>query len=321
MLKAYHRGPSGLICLTDPAEVGDGALWIDLFDPVPSEREAVRRLLGLDPPTKAEMAEIEASSRLYVEDGAMVMTAGVLVYAESERPVVTPVTFILKGECLVTLRHHDPLPFRTFVPRLDRSGSTIGLAVLLGLLEAVVDRSADILERSMSDLDELTEQVFSNKAVNPLKKFDLNAVLKRIGQVGDRVSKLRESLSGLSRLMLFLAQAMEETKPSKDIRARLKTLQRDVKSLTDQDSFVTARISFLLDATLGLISIEQNAIIKIFSVAATAFLPPTLIASIYGMNFHHMPELDWKLGYPIAVMLMVLSAILPLWYFRRRGWL
>ena len=154
-----------------------------------------------------------------------------------------------------------------------------------------------------------------------MKRGNLNDVLKRVGLVGDRVSKLRESLSGLSRLTLFLAQAIEETKPSKDIKFRLKTLQRDVKSITDQDGFVTARISFLLDATLGLISIEQNAIIKIFSVAATAFLPPTLIASIYGMNFHFMPELDWHFGYPMAIILMIASAILPLWYFRRRGWL
>ena len=157
MLKAYQRGQNGLICLTEPDEVGENPLWIDLFDPNHSERETVRRVLGLTPPTKAEMAEIEASSRLYVEDDAIFMTAGVLVYAESERPVVTPVTFILKGECLVTLRHHDPQPFRTFAPRLERIGTSIGVAVLLGLLEAIVDRCADILERSMLDLDDLTE--------------------------------------------------------------------------------------------------------------------------------------------------------------------
>lgn len=294
---------------------------IDLFDPTASEREVVRHILGMTPPTKAEMAEIEASSRLYHEEGAMVMTAGVVVYAESDRPLVTPVTFILKNDCLATLRHHDPQPFRTFVPRLERSATASGLSILLGLLEAIVDRTADILERSTADLDEVTAEVFSNGGSNPLKKRDLTAVLKRIGQVGDRVSKLHESMNGMGRLMMFLVQALEAGKPGKDTKTRLKTLQRDIKSLTDQDGFLTARISFLLDATLGLISIEQNAIIKIFSVAATAFLPPTLIASIYGMNFHHMPELDWNLGYPLAIFLMILSAVLPLWYFRRKGWL
>ncbi len=146
-------------------------------------------------------------------------------------------------------------------------------------------------------------------------------MLKAIGRKEDIASSIRDSLISLQRLAGFLAHVSTQTRMSKDIRARIKTLSRDVLSLADHATFLSQKINFLLDATLGMISIEQNAIIKIFSVAAVIFLPPTLVASIYGMNFDIIPELKWELGYPFAIAMMVLSAILPFWYFRRRGWL
>jgi magnesium transporter len=146
-------------------------------------------------------------------------------------------------------------------------------------------------------------------------------VLEQIGRKGDLTSHIRDSLVTLERLVGFLGHVAMQRKSGKDLRERLKTLSRDVRSLTDHSSFLSQKITFLLDATLGMINIEQNAIIKIFSVAAVVFLPPTLIASIYGMNFEEMPELDWLFGYPFAIALMILSAILPYLFFKRRGWL
>ena len=159
---------------------------------------------------------------------------------------------------------------------------------------------------------------------NPRKGVNLQELIERIGEEGDFVSKMRESLVSIGRAVAFM-QAVEdqarENKQVKENKARIKILQRDIVSLTDHATFLSGKISFLLDAVLGLISIEQNGIIKIFSVAAVVFLPPTLVASIYGMNFAFMPELQWQFGYPFAILLMIMSAVLPYYYFKGKGWL
>jgi magnesium transporter len=160
--------------------------------------------------------------------------------------------------------------------------------------------------------------VFSRSAAQTSRDFQ--KILSRLGRAGDLASKVRESLVSLGRLLAFAIQGTQ-ARGRKTGSARLKTIGRDVASLSDYAAFLNNKVGFLLDATLGMINIEQNAIIKIFSVAAVVFLPPTLIASIYGMNFAHMPELGWPLGYPLALALMVVSAILPYLYFKRRGWL
>jgi magnesium transporter len=184
----------------------------------------------------------------------------------------------------------------------------------------VIERSADILERISADIDELSAGIFAPRQRRQSVSRDMRAVMERIGRIGDLVSKSRESLVSLGRLLSY-AQQSGAVDMTPELRSRFKTLSRDVLALSDHASFVNNKTSFMLEATLGLINIEQNDIIKIFSVAAVAFLPPTLIASIYGMNFHFMPELGWKLGYPLALLLMVISAVLPFVYFRRRGWL
>ena len=192
--------------------------------------------------------------------------------------------------------------------------------VLLGLLEAVVDRAADILERIGADVDAISREVFQ-QGTDAKRSTDFQSVLSKVGRKGDLCSKARESLVSIGRIATFLMQVAMDNNWAPEIRARFKTLGRDVHSLTDHASFLASKIAFLMEATLGMIGIEQNAIIKIFSVAAVVFLPPTLIASIYGMNFEHMPELEWSLGYPWALGLMLVSAFLPYWYFKRKGWL
>ncbi|HEX5796386.1 MAG TPA: magnesium transporter CorA family protein [Geminicoccaceae bacterium] len=323
MLRAYYL-EDGQIRAVDPAgpelRLPARTLWLDLYEPSETEEDAVERALGIDVPTREEMKEIEASSRLYREDSALFMTATVVAHAESETPESTAVTFILAGDRLVTVRYADPLPFRAFATYALRHPSACGdgAAIFIGLLEAIVDRIADILEAAGADLDRLSREVFSRSAAQTSRDFQ--QLLSRLGRAGDLASKVRESLVSIGRLLAFAIQGAQSG-GRKTGGSRLKTIGRDVASLSDHASFLSNKVSFLLDATLGMINIEQNAIIKIFSVAAVVFLPPTLIASIYGMNFEHMPELGWPLGYPLALALMVASAILPYWYFKRRRWL
>ena len=302
------------------------AVWIDLRDPTPTEIASVERALGIEIPTREEMREIEASSRLYTEASYLVMTAPVIHRATAEIPESGAVTFVLLPNVLVTVRFIDPMPFAQFARRVERNPALAASAqvVLLGLLESVTDRLADILEQAQTDMERVSREIFGTRAdaaaaKGPRRKGpDLQDMLRRVGRGGDVASKARDSLLGLSRIALFLAAQAELRKETK---ARIKTLSRDIGSITDHAQFLAGKVNFLLDATLGLINIEQNAIIKIFTVAAVAFLPPTLIASIYGMNFEFMPELHWAHGYLWAIGLMVLSAIVPMWFFRRRGWL
>jgi magnesium transporter len=307
------------------------AVWVDLLEPNATEIHAIEAAFGVEMPTREEMHEIEASSRLYDEGDSLVMTAPVLHKAATEHPESGAVTFILTPNSLITVRFVDPLPFAVFARRAIRHAHLASgpQQVLLGLLEGVADRLADVLELAAADMEQVSRDIFAKqtqstsqrrprKGVAQQKGGGLQDVLRRIGRNGDLATKARESLLGLSRVVLFL-NAQNNMK--KDAKQRIKTLSRDLASIADHANFLAGKINFLLDATLGLINIEQNAIIKIFTVAAVAFLPPTLIASIYGMNFEFMPELHWQHGYLVAIGLMVLSAVLPFWYFRKRGWL
>jgi magnesium transporter len=304
---------------TEP-QLPERTVWLDLYQPSEAEEKAIERALGIEVPTREEMKEIEASSRLYRDDDALFMTATLVTNAESETPESSALTFILAGARLVTVRYADPLPFRVFASYALRHPSACGdgYAIFVGLLEAIIDRIADVLEAAGADLDRLSREVFSRSGAQTSRDFQ--KLVSRLGRAGDLASKVRESLVSLGRLLAFAVQGTQSS-GRKAGSSRLKTVGRDVASLSDYASFLNNKVSFLLDATLGMINIEQNAIIKIFSVAAVAFLPPTLIASIYGMNFGDMPELGWSFGYPLALGLMVVSAILPYWYFKRRGWL
>ena len=294
-------------------------VWVDLHAPTSDEIHEIEERFGIEMPTREEMQEIELSSRLYDEDGALFMTVSVLTKATTDAPQTTAVTFILVKKTLITVRYADPVPFKTFIRRVKRSPSLANSAeaVLFGLLEQIVDRLADLMEQTATDLEGLSNQVF----ISPDEKnsdADHRETLRQIGRTGNLSGKAKDSLLNLHRLGLFLST---QARLKKDAKARLKILSRDIVSITEHANFIANKVTFLLDATLGMISLEQNNIIKIFSVAAAAFLPPTLIASIYGMNFEFMPELGWEFGYPVAIGLMVLSAVLPLLYFKRKGWL
>jgi magnesium transporter len=304
-----------------PLDAMDRIIWIDLDSPTPEEAAAAGAALGIELPTRADMEEIEDSSRLYTENGAAFMTANLPSRVDTEEPVLAPVTFILAGTRLVTLRYHEPRAFRTFSTRAMRidMGCSDGPTALVALLEVTVDRLADILEKIGRDVELLSRAVFRRSPDARGGGPDYLAVLKSLGRHADLLANVVDSLVTLERLVAFL-NATQKT-ASKDLRLRLKTMTRDTRFLDDHASALSGKLTFLLDATLGMISIEQNAIIKIFSVAAVVFLPPTLIASIYGMNFAEMPELGWIWGYPFALLLMVLSAVVSFGFFKSRGWL
>jgi magnesium transporter len=302
------------------------AAWIDLINPVPAEVSRVQAMLAVEIPSREDMQEIEYSSRLYSEDGAEFLTVAAVTQLDADEPVMTPISFILKGSTLVTVRYAEPKPFIGFTLRAQKPHAvpcSTGQLVMYGLLEAMIDRMADALERVGTEIDHISRGVFrappSRAAV---KSRNLQQVIEQIGRKGDLITMVRESLVTFYRLLTYHA-AIDETgkQQRKEGRARIKLLQRDIASLNDHATFLSSKINFLLDATLGLINLEQNQIIKIFSIAAVVFLPPTLVASIYGMNFDHMPELKWLLGYPWALGLMLISAILPFAYFKKRGWL
>jgi len=266
------------------------------------------------------MEEIEISSRLYQENGAVFMTALVLSKTETSEPACEGVSFILSGERLLTVRYSEPQPFNTFANRSERQAHLWprGDIVLAGLLEAIIDRTADVLEKVGAEVDGLSKQIFGQNGQDPTR--DYQKLLLRLGNRNDLTSKARESLISLGRMLAFLSQVID-LKATKDMKGHIKIMTRDVQSLADHTTYLSNKITFLLDAVLGVVNIEQSRIIRILSVAATVFLPPTLLASIWGMNFRHMPELEWTYGYVVAWASIVLSAIVPYLFYRWRKWL
>lgn len=298
------------------------SVWIDLLDPTIEEEKLVEQWLKVDVPTREEMREIETSNRLYEENGALYMTTTVAAKLDTDRPESTAVTFILANGRLVTTRHIDTRPFQQFAGYAERNASAAvsAAAILAGIVEAFIERMADVLELVGSDLDALSGTIFTRSRTNAPVSRNLQMVIERIGFNGELNSKARESLVSLGRLLVFVQQA-SVPQLTDELRARLRSSSRDVTALSDHATFLGSKVTFLLEATLGMINIEQNNIIKIFSVAAVMFLPPTFIASVYGMNFGFMPELQWRFGYPFALLLIVMSAVIPYVWFKRKGWL
>jgi magnesium transporter len=323
MLTIYDAAGHGLATCSGAEAIADATVWIDLLNPTPEEDVAIEQALGISVPTRAEMREIEASNRLYVENGAFYMTAFIIHAIEQAVPVSSTVTFIIAGNRLVTVRYAEPKAFPMFLARAAKGDAPCasGADIMIGLIESLIHRQADLIERIQDDVDRLAPSVFEIKGGQQTRGRRLDVILRTIGKEGDITARVQESAFSMDRVLTFFVGAMRERGGDSRITKRIKSAQRDIASLLDNMRFLSTRLEFLLEATLGMINIEQNQIIKLFSVAAVVFLPPTLIASIYGMNFKNMPELDWTWGYPMALVVMVLAAILPYVYFRRKGWL
>jgi magnesium transporter len=298
------------------------ALWIDLVSPSKAEETLVEQNILLELPTREEMQEIELSSRLYKDNDILFMTATMIAQSESADLKLDAVTFILTAQQLITIRYVEPQAFKLFGAQLPKMDVTHNHAIvlLMDLLDAIIDRQADILELVGRHLDDYSKTIFRPMSNQKEVKLDYHQLLVQIGANGDLNTKARESLVTFNRLITFFGQ-MAVLKIDHEGQARLATLNKDITSLSDHANFLSGEVNFLLNATLGMVNIEQNNIIKIFSVAAVIFLPPTLIASIYGMNFALIPELHWKGGYFMALGLMLLSSWLPYKYFKWRKWL
>jgi magnesium transporter len=331
MLTLYHtratRGeqPTDLARGTLPPEV----VWIDLLRPEPDEISYVCRNTGLAVPSIEDLSEIESSSRLRNEAGALYMSAPLVYRANADQPVATPVGFVLTPERLITVRFEEFPSFATFstTDLAEESDPLSSGAVFAGLMDAISDRLADILENIAAELDTLSHRLFRSPATQTGRRrpparesADLRIILRRIGHSGDLASKIRDSLLGIARIVPYVATHATDWLPL-EVKPRLETVRLDVTSLSDYDMHIVNKVQLLLDATLGLINIEQNNIIKVLTIVSVVGIPPTLVASMYGMNFKNMPELDWAWGYPYGLTLIVLSAIAPLAWFKWRGWI
>ena len=322
MITAYDAHRHSLV-KKDGLDACQSAVWIDLLNPTKEEELEVERRLGIDIPTREEMHEIEISSRLYMEHGVHFVTTTVIYQVDKPDPQLTTITFALTEKHLVTVRYAEPKAFPLFLARANQGDLVCNTpsTIMVGLLETIIDREADLIERLQGETERIAQLVFNNKGGARTRDLRYDAMLKQIGRSGEIASRARESLLSMERVLTYITQVANTRQEPDELKRRIKTEARDVAALRDHLMYLNSRLNFMLDATLGMVTIEQNQIIKLFSVAAVMLMPPTLVASIYGMNFKHMPELEWTWGYPGALCLMAIAAIVPYIYVRAKGWL
>jgi len=327
MIKAYNFEGSDLKELNSN-ELGahtNNTVWVDLIHPTTKEETFIEDLLEINIPTRKEMHEIELSSRLYQRNNTVFATITIITQVDTLHPESHAITFVLHHKWLITVRYVKNSPYNTILTntKFNTTHFQKGSFILSAMLEDITEKLADILENITHNIEEISQQIFKyDYASNNSSKSDkpnFKDIISRIGHNEDLLSKARESLFTTTRMLSFILQTsyFEDHENKKPIAM----VMRDTSFLIEHATFLSNKITFLLDATLGMINIEQSSIIKIFSVAAVVFLPPTLIASIYGMNFQHMPELSWHFGYSLAIILMILAGFLPYKYFKYKGWL
>ncbi|MES2146849.1 MAG: magnesium transporter CorA family protein [Pseudomonadota bacterium] len=325
MLRAYGPGCDGSTIDASRQLIPNSATWIDLEEPTREEEALVERCIGVEIPTQADITEIEPSSRLYRRGDALYMTISTLTGVTEDEPTTTPLAFVLTDNRLVTLRYQSPKPVRAFIDHARREPELVADATtaLVRLLDAIIDRLADELESLGGVIEEISNHIFDKKIeARRIPADRLTALLTRIGRGQTLLAKIRYSAVSVARMLNFLASSSRlHGKDMDDARNHVSSLIVDVTSLSEHATFQSDNLIFLLDASLGLISIEQNAAMKLFSWAAVVLLPPTLIAGIFGMNFRYFPELSLHYGYYISLVLMLASAILPYLYFRWRRWI
>lgn len=290
-----------------------GILWVDLQAPTQQEKDFVERNFGIEFFTSQEQQEIESSSRFLETDETVEINLGFVT--SDQELTVNPVTFILKDSTLFTYRQSEFKIFADTVRKLKSGINTEptahGLHILLTILETRIDSDADLIEGINRKLNLISKELISRQSL----KEDL---LLGIAQLQENTMLLHETITEKQRVVSSLVRIPEFNRIENE---RLKIILKDIGSLLQHSQFSAERLEYLQNTFLGLVNIEQNTVIKIFTVVTVVFMPPTLIASIYGMNFNHMPELNWYLGYPFAILLMVLSSLAFLWYFKRKKWL
>jgi len=307
--------------------IPEASVWIDLIEPTIEEDQKVQRYVGAAIPTRADPDYAEPPESHYAENGVRYLQASVPSEPE-DTPDITDVTFIVAPAALVTVRYHACESFDIFAQKISKAPSPARSpdAIAVGLINTAINRSARALSKSGVSLDQIASRVFRAKENKEGRNQIYSDTLWDLGREDEKISNLRESLVSIERLLLFLmadanGDGGKPDKTQKAARDATKTALRDLQSLEEDASFKAQKVQFLLDATLGLINLAQNDIIKLFSVLAVIFMPPTVIASIYGMNFKEMPELEWRWGYPLAIAMMICAAVLPYVFFRWKKWL
>ena len=287
-------------------------LWIDIISPTDEELKWVSEQFEVEFPSRQETQEIEISSR-YVEDEEGITINAYFLITEKDTPYNETVTFILKKHHLITVRYKELKTFKELVKKLMLNPSAYedGYYIMAGILEIRIDTDADTLEFITREISKLGKIVFTGIDIT-------EEILESISFYEEMNMTIRENLIDKQRI---LSSLLKSYKLPKEVREELRIMIKDVNSLIEYTTFNFERLDYLQNTFLGLLNIQQNQVIKIFTIMSVIFLPPTLIASIYGMNFHFMPELDWKYGYPFAIFLMIVSALIPLIVFKKKGWL
>ena len=304
------------------SELPAGTTWIDANSPTAEESAFLERALGVTPPSLEKMSEIETSSRLYRLRDAVCVTIPLPRHEPDGGVAAHPLALIVTKKALLTVRYEHLKPCEPdylLATGIDLSPAT-PIGATIALLEGIVDHLADELELLTSNLDQCSRQVFAKSAkVGEMRSALLKRVIPEIGRLREFNSLLEETLLTLTRAAPFLESEWSATLPP-ELRGRLDRIGHDVQSLSSHESRLSDKLQFLLDASLGLIGVEQNDIFKVLTIASVIGIPPTFIASMYGMNFKNIPEYDWAWGYPYALTLMLLSALLPVLWFKYRKW-
>jgi magnesium transporter len=329
-----NRSTRGFLVLTLYRVEGDASaigaalppkvIWIDLLNPTDAEKASVERVLGVEIPTQASLSEIEASSRLIARHDLLYLSTPAVRTDEHGEAHLTPVGFIVGPRALVTIRFAASSVFDGVRDRVRASDDLDdGVSVFVALLEALVDRGADVLEQLGATSDTLSRRVFTGgllRSRRPVRSSGrMREALESIGMMADRLARARDVLLGVQRIARFAGDARSEW-ITETARKRLDSVYKDVASLSDYESRLSDKIQLLLDATLGFINIQQNELFKILTIVSVVGIPPTILVGIWGMNFKNMPELSWTLGYPLAWLAVIASGLLPLLWFKRRGW-
>ncbi len=298
------------------------AIWIDLIEPTIEEDRKVQEFVGVPVPTKADPDYTEPPEAHYSENGVRYLHA-LFISEPDDTPDVTGVTFVIAPTTLVTVRYYPIETFDLFSQKLCKlpTQALSPGAVGLGLINTGLNRSARALNKVGESLDRIASAVFRATGDRNKRNQIYSDTLDALGREDEKISNLRESLVSVERLLLFLMSEGRPEDTPKSMREAIKTALRDLQTMEQDASFKAQKVQFLLDSTLGRINLAQNDIIKLFSVIAVIFMPPTVIASIYGMNFKEMPELNWKWGYPLSIMLMAFAAAGPYLFFRWKKWL
>ena len=293
-------------------------------DPTETEIAAVTEATGLRVPSKAEVSEIEASSRLVLRGNVLYLSMPLLTLEGGPR--VVSAGFVLSSERLLTVRFAPSLVFDAYTTRIQ-SGDVphhSGAHILIGLLGAIIDRQADAMERIHADFDKISHRIFAlagkERAGRKIEDRILRNTLAELGHIGDQISNIREIQLGAARLLPFIETNTADWLPA-ELHAGLVTLRDDIGSLRDFDEHLTNKLQFLLDATLGFINIAQNDVMKVMTIASVVGIPPVLIAGVYGMNFKNIHEYDWAWGYQFGWAMILLTTLIPLLIFRWRKWI